>query len=95
MTSEPRQFEELVVACFCLESNPPAELSLSVLGNDNYHKLSLSFLYFISISSEIIDMAQYFLSDEIYKYIGVESVVSPSNIYRLSFSLPVQLWTGP
>ena len=34
VTSDPRQFEEVEVTCISLESNPSAELSLTVLGND-------------------------------------------------------------
>ena len=33
--NETRQFEELEVTCVSLESNPPADISLTVLGNEN------------------------------------------------------------
>ena len=36
LMGEPRQFEELELACISLESSPPAEIALTVLGND-YH----------------------------------------------------------
>ena len=37
LMGEPRQFEELELACISLQSSPPAEIALTVLGNDDYH----------------------------------------------------------